>query len=163
MREEFNLAGIAVDMYLDTSVINFYFAEDSPEKMSITQKFFREISIGGYKVFISEVVIREINDASEPKRTKLLDIIDRHTPKMLRLDTKCENLADKFVKEGIIPVRHRDDALHIAIAVLNDIDVIVSWNMRHMVKLKTIEGVNSITKKLNLKRIDIRTPEEVLP
>ncbi len=49
-------------VYLDTSVINFLFAEDAPEKQEITIEFFNEyINRNLYGVFISPVVVDEIN------------------------------------------------------------------------------------------------------
>ncbi|MEW6070098.1 MAG: hypothetical protein AB1485_05725 [Candidatus Thermoplasmatota archaeon] len=83
--------------------------------------------------------------------------------RILHLTPESELLGDKYVEQKIIPARYRDDALHIAIGVLNELDVIVSWNLRHMVKLKTVNGVNSISRKLGYKQIDIRTPGEVVP
>ncbi|MFQ3675573.1 MAG: hypothetical protein SNJ64_03415, partial [Endomicrobiia bacterium] len=44
---------------------------------------------------------------------------------------------NKYILENIIPSKYRNDALHIAIAVVNDSDVVVSWNLEHIVKLKT--------------------------
>ena len=150
-------------IYLDTSVLNFMYAVEDIEKMVATKKFFNEIKKERYHSFISEVVIREINDAPEPKRTKLLGLVDRYGLKILRIEEGCEQLADKYVGERIIPLKYRDDAVHIAVAVINNMDIVVSWNLQHMVKLKTIQGVNTINKKLGYREIDIRTPMEVLP
>ena len=58
-------------LYLDTSVINFFFAEDSPEKMLITRDFFeKELASGNYEVYISLLVLDEIGETkdSRPKR-----------------------------------------------------------------------------------------------
>jgi len=41
-------------------------------------------------------------------------------------------------------------------------DVLVSWNMEHIVKLKTVVEVNKLNKKLGYKIILIYTPEEVV-
>jgi predicted nucleic acid-binding protein len=149
-------------LYLDTSVLNFVFADDALDKMEATKEFFKEIQKGLFDVFISDVVIREISDAGEPKRSKLLNMVKEYDLKILPLDVVCEDLADKYVEHKIIPLKYRDDAVHIAVAVINKHDVIVSWNLKHMVKLKTIRDVNAINNKLNYKEIDIRTPEEVI-
>jgi len=62
---------------------------------------------------------------------------------------------------GVVPVRFRDDAVHIAVAVVNDLDVVVSWNLEHMVKLRTRTRVNAINRLNGYKEIEICTPEEV--
>jgi hypothetical protein len=42
----------------------------------------------------------------------------------------------------VIPARYRDDALHAALAVLNNLDVVVTWNMKHLANVRRIEGIN---------------------
>lgn len=59
-------------------------------------------------------------------------------------------------------MKYRDDAVHIAIAVVNNLDAIVSWNLTHMVKLKTRLEVNGINKIEGYKEIEICTPREVM-
>ncbi len=79
----------------------------------------------------------------------------------MKLTKEADTLSKEYLKEEIIPERYSTDALHIAIAVVNSMDVIISWNMSHIVRLKTIKGVNEINKKLNYPQIFINTPEEV--
>ena len=66
-------------IYLETSVINFLFAEDAPKKMQITKEFFNLIT--EYEVFISDVVLLEIEQASEEKKEKLLNTIKKYKMK----------------------------------------------------------------------------------
>jgi hypothetical protein len=47
-------------IYLDTSVLNFLFAEDAPEKRDITLEFFEGVSQGKYEVYISDAVIADV-------------------------------------------------------------------------------------------------------
>jgi predicted nucleic acid-binding protein len=147
--------------YLDTSVFNFIFASDDPVKKEITEKFFDSLPNLG-QIFISEVVLREVRRAREPRQTELLELIERYTPKLLEVDPEIIYLAEKYIDEGIIPGKYRDDAIHIAVAVVNDLDVIVSWNFRHIVKLKTRMEANGINKMLGYKEIEICSPEEVI-
>lgn len=60
-----------------------------------------------------------------------------------------------------MPEKFINDALHIAIATVNGIDTVVSWNLEHIVKLKTIVEVNKINLKNGYKQIFIVTPEEI--
>jgi len=52
-------------LYLDTSVWNFYYADDAPEKREITRQFFENLQSGQYEIFSSGVVIREIENADK--------------------------------------------------------------------------------------------------
>jgi len=85
-------------LYLDTSVWNFYYADDAPEKKNKTLKFFEEIKKGMYEIYISELVIAEMDEADEEKRTKLKNLIDEYQPFELRANTDVEELS-----EGISP------------------------------------------------------------
>jgi len=58
--------------------------------------------------------------------------------------------------------KYEDDALHIAIASVNNLDVIVSWNYKHIVKLKTKREVTGINALLGYKEIEIYSPLEVI-
>ena len=62
----------------------------------------------------------------------------------------------------IFPSKYRDDGLHIAIATVHQIDVVVSWNLRHMVKLRTRREVKAINIVEGYKEIEICTPMEVI-
>lgn len=147
-------------LYLETSVPNFLFAEDAPEKMQITKKFFNS-EVGKHKCHISDLVIGEFDRAPEDKRDKLKATVSKYGLRLLKTTDECKELGRKYVRAGIIPKKYQPDALHISIAVVNRMDVIVSWNMQHIVKLKTIVGVNKINKKLDYPEILINTPEEV--
>lgn len=148
-------------IYIETSVPNFLFAEDAPEKQEITKKFFKK-DIKRYELFLSDLVLDEIAKSPKERKEKMQEIISNLNFKELKINDESEQLADKYIQAKIIPERYKNDALHIAIAVVNNIDVIISWNMRHIVKLKTIVEVNKVNKEHGYKEILINTPEEVI-
>lgn len=72
-------------------------------------------------------------------------------------------LAQEYVKRGILTQKSFDDCVHIAMAVINGIDAIVSWNFKHMVKYKTIDGVRLVNAEFGyFKVIDIVHPKVFL-
>jgi hypothetical protein len=89
-------------------------------------------------------------------------LIEQYKIKILEANEIAETLADKYVSEGIIPQRYRMDGIHIAMATINDLDIIVSYNFQHIVKLKTIIGTESINLREGYKRIGIYSPTEVI-
>lgn len=151
-----------IKYYLETSVFNFVFADDEPAKKKVTERFFEHWNKIDGEIYISEMVTKEIERSPENKRKELFGLIEKCKPVLIYLDEEVEAVADKYIKEGIIPIKYRDDALHIAAAVVNDLDVVLSWNMRHIVKLKTKMGVEGISRLLGYHTIEIMTPEEVL-
>jgi len=138
------------------------FVDDDLQKRDITLRFFQEIPILAEEICISEEVIREINRASEPRKSQLKGLIREVNPILLDVNQEAMELSERYVGEGIIPERYKSDSLHIAIAVCNNIDVIVSWNFSHIVKLKTRIMVNGINKLLGYHEIEICSPEEVI-
>ena len=150
-------------VYLDTSVINFLFADEVPEKRDITKKLFKEILASKYEVYISELVIVEIKKTeAEEKKSKLLIAVQKYQLKELPRNEEVYYLAEKYLDAKIIPRKFEEDAVHIAYAVVNNLDAVISWNMRHIVKLKTRWGVNSINKIEGYKDIELISPEEVI-
>ncbi|MDR4497902.1 MAG: PIN domain-containing protein [Candidatus Scalindua sp.] len=148
-------------LYLDTSIWNFYYANDAYEKMDITRCFFNEIETGKYEIYISELVIAEINGANLEKQNLLERLIVKYNPCELKSNFEVEELAEKYIAANFVPAKYEADAIHIAFAVSYNLDVVVSWNFRHIVRLKTRLAVNGINKIEGYKEIEICSPEEV--
>lgn len=148
--------------YLDTTIFNFVFAEGDAEKKGITVKLFKDLPLIAEGIYISNEVVREISRADEPRRSQLERLIREANPLLLEVDIEAEELAERYIKEGIIPARYRSDALHIAVAVINGIEAIISWNYEHIVKLKTRIMVNGVNRLLGYHEIEICSPEEVV-
>jgi len=152
----------SLKIYLETTVFNFVFAEDSPDKKQDAIYLFEEIRQGKYIPYTSDYVLQELLKAEEPKRAKMVNLLDQYGIKLLAPDKNAEKLADKYVAEEIIPMKYRMDGIHIAMATTNDLDIIVSYNFHHIVKLKTIIGTESINLREGYKRIGIYSPTEVI-
>ena len=152
-------------LYLDTSIISFALSEDiSDDNRNVTLKLIEGINKGRYEGFISDVVIRELGSTRDAvKREKLLELVDSmELNEVLAVDEEIDGVADKYIEEGIIPAVYRDDALHIALTSVKGLDILVSWNFRHLVKHKTRIEVTSVNTLLGYKAIDICTPWEVI-
>lgn len=149
-------------IYLDTSIFNFAVDDRTPAEKRLTQKLIEEIKAGKYEAFISDVVLLEINKAGKERRKELLNVIQEVNPEELEVGEEVRLLAEKYIVEGVIPVKHADDALHIAAASVNDVDILVSWNFEHIVKHKTRVAVTGINTLRGYKSPDICTPQEVI-
>ncbi len=77
-----------------------------------------------------------------------------------QVTTEAESLASEYIRREIIPSAYFDDALHIAIAVTSNADILVSWNFEHIVKRKTRIEVNLVNSLLGYRNIDIIAPPE---
>ena len=135
-------------IYLDTSVINFIFADDAPEKREITIDFFDNfVKLGIYDTYISEYVIAEIMQHPNPeKRDELLKVIDDYNIELIMND-EAENvtaLAEEYINRGVIPAKKKADAFHIALSVLSGMNYLVSWNFKHLANVNKERQVKII-------------------
>ena len=147
--------------YVDTSVWNFLLEEDRPDHRAATERFFQQVQ-GTECLYVSEVVVREVERAPTPRREALKRLLSQYAPTVLAISEEAEGLANRYVREGLIPAKYHDDALHLAIAVVHELGVLVSWNFEHLVKLKTRVGVNGLNRLLGYREIEIVSPEEVV-
>ena len=132
-------------IYLDTSVVSYLYQEDVPEKMQDTLKLWDIFKRQRYEVYISDIVLNEIYECNEEKLQILLNYLNQIEYTVIRTDKDTIELAEKFIDFGILKQKSFDDCQHIAAAILAGCDIITSWNFKHIVNVKTVRGVKTIT------------------
>jgi predicted nucleic acid-binding protein len=125
--------------------------------MSQTQQFWEHIN--DYNVFISELVIDEINGASQYLQDKMLEKVSNFTS--LSVTNDVQYLANEYIKNAIFPEKYSADALHVALASTNQISILLSWNFTHLVKVRTRRMVAFINAIYNYNPVEIITPPEL--
>jgi hypothetical protein len=95
-------------------------------------------------------------------RRHLASVPDAHIESR-QLDAEARELAEAYIAAGVITANMRADAQHIAIATVARVDVLVSWNFKHIVNLYRIHGYNSVNLRKGYPTLEIRAPREVLP
>ena len=150
-------------LYIETSTWNFIYADDAPEKKEITKTFFSLVKKGIYEIYISEVVLREFDKASSQKKDQLMSLINQFKPIVVETTPDAGALAQNYVKRKIIPENKIEDALHVGIATVAELDAVVTWNYQHLANLRREELFQSVNLEfVYLKRIEIITPMEVI-
>ena len=131
--------------------------------MATTNQFWEELKTrNDLDIYISAVTIAEISACYEPKRSFMQSKLKEINFSVLKKDEEAENLAQQIIDLGILTEKSHDDCLHIAIAVLEACNYIISWNFKHLVNVKTINGVRAITNLKGFSQIDIITPEMLI-
>lgn len=151
-----------IKVYLDTSVLSYLDQQDSPEKMAETIEVWELIKQNYYDIYISDVVLNEINQCTETKLKTITDFLNEIDYTVLSIDEDTVDLALKIIEEGILAQKSIDDCRHIAAAIRANCDVIVSWNFKHIVNVKTIRGIKVITTMEGYKDILIYPPTALL-
>lgn len=144
-------------LYLDTSIPSAYYDNSKPIRQLITQKWFEKDALN-FELFISAVTIEEINQISNKLKQENIKslLIDLN---VLELSQQAVNLANKYMEKGAIPKSEPEDAYHIAIATVNNIEALASWNFAHIVSLNPIRKIHEINRISNFPIIEIGTLE----
>lgn len=149
-------------IYLDTSVVSYLMQTDAPERMVKTLQLWEKFKTDVYDICLSQVTLTEIGKCSEAKYNFLLEKLSEINYITLEINENIYRLANEIIETGILTQKSFDDCTHIAVAVMNECDVIISWNFKHMVNIKTIKGIRTITNLKNYNTIEIMTPETLL-
>lgn len=145
-------------IYLDTSVIGGCFDD---EFKAYSNQLFEEFISGKKKVVISDIVLLELEEAPENVKV-VLNKVPEINSEYVFLNEESITLADTYLKEGVIAEGSLSDARHIAISTIERVDVLVSWNFKHIVNLNRIHLFNSVNLKLGYPILEIRSPLEVI-
>ena len=148
-------------IYLETTLFNFYF-EKERDAHFYTAQLFNEIATGKYKAYASTYVTDELEEAPKEKRDTMLGLIAEYDIEILAPNDEVVRIANLYVARGVIPQKHRTDALHIAVATVYDLDMVVSMNFKHIVKRKTIITTGEINKLNGYHAVEIYSPMEVI-
>jgi len=143
-------------VYVENSVVGGYFDDEFEEP---TKKLFDEFKKGNYKAVISSHVMAELEKGAPEYIIANLESINYEK---YSINDEMIDLAEKYLDEGIVSEKYRGDALHIASATVISVDVLVSWNFKHIVNLNKIRLFNSINFREEYEMLEIRTPQEVL-
>ena len=145
-------------IYIDTSVVGGFFDEEFKDA---TQRLFKRLEKDEVKFVISDLLELELIQA--PKRVSDL-LLNYPTDRFERIELTQEivDLADKYITEKVVGKTSLEDCRHIALATINRVDVLASWNFKHIVNLDRIKGYNSVNLRLGYPTIEIRTPQELV-
>ena len=142
-------------VYLDTSIINFLYVEDSPEYRKATEVFFKNVVVRNkIETYISNIVIDEINKTEdETQRNKLLGTFEKYENiRTLIAENEIINdiafLGESYIENGIIPKKKTADSLHVAYSTIFQMDILLSWNFQHLANVNKEQKISILNKTL---------------
>ena len=145
-------------IYIDTSIVGGFFDKEFATE---TQALFRRLKNKEVVFVISSVLDDELKNAP-PHVQNLLKNYDNDCFERVELTPEAERLADCYIAENVVGKTCVDDCRHIALATLNKVDVLASWNFKHIVNLTRIRGYNSVNMKKGCMTLEIRNPKELI-
>ena len=148
-------------IYLETTMFNYYLDKER-DAHADTVKLFQEIKACRYQAFTSVYAVGELREAPEKKAQQMIDLIAEFDITVLDASEEADTLAALYQQQGIMPPASIVDAQHIAVATINDMDMILSLNFRHIVRKKTVTMTGLINANLGYRPIEIYSPMEVV-
>ncbi|MEQ9424653.1 MAG: hypothetical protein RJQ09_09565 [Cyclobacteriaceae bacterium] len=145
-------------VYIDTSVVGGFFDD---EFKLWTEMFFNSVKKGEFIIVISELLTEELNLA--PKQIqRFLNKFSDNQKHYVEMSPESEELANYYIKNKIVGIKSLTDCRHIALATVNEIEILTSWNFKHIVNLNKIQLYNGVNLQRGYRTIEIRTPREIV-
>lgn len=144
-------------IYIDTSIIGGYFDIEFKEN---TTALFERFENDDIIFVVSDILELELINA--PRKVK--DLLQKYSSDKfdrINFNEESANLADKYIKHKVVGKASIVDCRHIALATVYKVDILASWNFKHIVNLDKIKGYNSINLKLGYQELEIRSPKEL--
>jgi hypothetical protein len=144
-------------LYLDTSVLGGYFDE---EWKIATQELWRQMELGLWRFVCSDVTQEEIQGAPEHVRNLFARTFSEET--LIETNAEMEALAAAYVAQKVVPPKYQDDARHVALCTVSGLNLLVSWNFKHLVSLQRESGFNAVNLLQGYQTIRIISPLELI-
>ena len=137
--------------YFDTSVFggvyDVEFEEDSIQ-------LFEKVKLGQIICVYSDLTEGELFEAPEKVRTFFRDLKKEHI-EIVSVNDEAINLARKYIDERVVGETSFDDCVHIALATIHKVDILVSWNFKHIVNIYRIRGYDSVNLRCGYWKIEM--------
>ena len=145
-------------IYIDTSVVGGYYDEEFKEA---TIQLFERLDKNKVIFVVSDLLDLELINAPQLVREHLLKYsADKFQRVELTKDAII--LADTYIEEKVVGSTSLEDCRHIALATIYKVDVLASWNFKHIVNLQRIKGYNSVNVRLGYSMLEIRSPKDLV-
>ena len=144
--------------YFDTSVFGGVFDKEFEE---VSHQIFEQVKYRKIICVFSDLTESELLRAPENVRHYFRSIPESYKERII-VNEEVVELAKKYIEEKVVGETSLDDCLHIAAATVYKVDILISWNFKHIVNVYRIRGYNSINIRMNYTPIEIRSPKEII-
>lgn len=151
-------------VYVETTVVSYLTAKPGRDIMvaghqEATREIWPELS-AKYDTYISALMFEEAKRGDAYQAKKRLKAVEPFP--MLGVDDEARSLAEKIIERHAIPPEYPEDALHIAVATVNGIEVIITWNFSHLNNPFTRRAVRRVVEDEGYACPEICSPEELM-
>lgn len=145
-------------VYADTSVFGGCF-DDEFKTESV--RFFDEVRQGQFVLVVSNVTLDELELAPESVRGVLAGLPSLQV-EIVSTSPESDDLRDAYLEAAVVGPSSSNDAAHIAVATVSNVDMVVSWNFKHIVHFEKIGGYEGVNSLRGYRSPRIYSPREVV-
>ena len=150
-------------VYIETSVISYLTARPSNDiravaNQNVTIEWWETQRLN-FDLFISEFVVAEVSlghpDAVKRRLEAIADIMELEATEEVRV------LGQELIRRNVLPANAEIDAYHVAIATVNGIEYLLTWNCTHIANAHTRPKIEATCRALGYEPPIICTPQEL--
>jgi hypothetical protein len=151
--------------YIETSVVSYLAARPSRDlliaaRQEATVEFWTKLHSSGFTGYVSTLVHQEAQRGDPEQAQKRTGALSSLV--VLDIDQEAQALAEKILAAGAVPAEYPDDALHMAVAAVNGMDVLITWNFAHLNNPIARINIREIVEENGYECPEACSPEELL-
>ena len=152
-------------LYIETSVISYLVAKRSRDlliaaRQEATAELWTKLHSSGFTGYVSTLVHREAQQGSPEQAKKRIDALSTFT--ILDIEQEAQALAEQILTAQAVPAKYPNDALHMAVAAVNGMDVLITWNFAHLNNPIARMKIRQIVEDNGYQCPEVCSPEELL-
>jgi predicted nucleic acid-binding protein len=144
--------------YFDTSVFGGVYDVEFDEA---SIQLFEKVKLGQLICVYSDLTEGELFDAPENVKDFFKNL-PKENLEVIKVTDQAINLAKNYIAENVVGKTSFDDCVHIALATIHKVDILVSWNFKHIVNVYRIRGYNSVNLRSGYQTLEIRSPKDII-
>jgi len=155
---------VKAKVYIETTVISYLTARPNRDVViaghqKITRDWWQTCR-ERFDAVASQLVVREASAGDSRAAQKRLE--DLATLALLEVTEEAVSLAQELLSTGAVPEKAAEDALHLAIAVTNGVEYLLTWNCKHLANATMRTKIEDVCRSVGYEPVIICTPEELL-
>jgi len=151
-------------VYIETTVVSYLTARPSRDVVIAghqqTTHEWWETSRDKFDVVASQLVVREAGAGDSQAAQERLAVLSTLT--LLEVTEEALALAQEIIRAEAVPEKADEDALHVAIAVTNGVEYLLTWNCKHLANATLRARIEEVCRSAGYEPVIICTPEELL-
>ena len=146
-------------IYIETTIPSFYHTlrtdVESVARMNWTRQWW-ETYASECDLATSLAVIEELSQSTSAKRQDRLDLLAEMS--LLAITDEIDAIARTYIDRLVMPRDPSGDALHLAVAAFHGVDILLTWNCKHLANVGKIGHIRKVNQELGLPTPELATP-----